>query len=76
MLEDGESKEKNIEFMKSLTNNSNIKTEIRGKAEVSKLTEKPEENLDHLMRRSIYNQDLVLYSRVMIKKKKYSFLKN
>lgn len=70
----GESKEKNIQFIKSL-NKKRIKNKISLKdkedANAAEEQEKEEENLDHLMQSSLYNKDLVLYSRVMIKKKKY-----
>jgi len=63
---DGEIKQKNLEFIKSL-----VKKPIKKKEMSIDNINEEDDNLDHLMRRTIYNQDLVLYSRAMIKKKKY-----
>lgn len=67
MLEE-KCKEKKINIIKPLAKKSIKETLIMDNSEEE--NEKSKENLDHLMRRSIYNQDLVLYSRVMIKKNK------
>jgi hypothetical protein len=64
-----ESQEKNIQFIKSLRK-KHIKKQTSLKDMQDNINDENEENLDHLLRRSVYNQDLVLYSRVMIDKKK------
>ena len=61
---DGEIKTKNSQFIKSLIEKRIIKQENSSE----KINE---ENLDKLLRRTIYNRDLVLYSRAIINKKKY-----
>lgn len=61
---DGEIRTKNSQFIKSLAEKRIIKQENSSE----KINE---ENLDKLLRRTIYNRDLVLYSRAIINKKKY-----
>jgi len=64
-----ESQEKNIQFIKS-KRKKHIKNQTSLKDKQDNINDENEENLDHLLRRTVYNQDLVLYSRVMIDKKK------
>jgi hypothetical protein len=65
---DEENKQKNYEFLNSLVKNPNKNKEFSNNNYNDK-----EENIDHLLRRTIYNQDLVLNSRAMINKKRYFF---
>jgi len=64
---DGENKQKHYEFIKSLGKKS-----IRKKNSSLEIMNENEEEKNHqILNQEIYNQDLILHSRAMIKKKKY-----